>query len=50
MTAELIGLVLDGTKTATASAEWDYDADSEAVPRVGDLAIVLERFRVLYPR
>ncbi len=39
---ELIALVLDGTKTATASAQWDYDHEGEAIPRVGDLSIVLD--------
>lgn len=43
---ELLGLVLDGTKTATASARWDYDAgpdrEAEPIPAVGDLAIVLD--------
>lgn len=39
---ELIALVLDGTKTATASAAWDYEHEDEQLPRVGDLAIVLD--------
>ncbi|AXT85980.1 ASCH domain-containing protein [Aeromicrobium sp. A1-2] len=39
---ELLGLVLDGTKTATASALWDYEHDDEPIPRVGDLSIVLD--------
>ena len=44
---ELLELVLDGTKTATASALWDYEAPGpdgspERVPQAGDLSIVLD--------
>lgn len=39
---ELLGLVLDGTKTATASSLWDVEADGDPVPRVGDLSILLD--------
>ena len=39
---ELIGLVLDGTKTATAAAQWEYEAADEPLPRKGDLSIVLD--------
>lgn len=39
---ELAELVLGGIKTATASAQWDYAQDSEPIPRIGDLAIVLD--------
>lgn len=39
---ELLELVLAGTKTATASALWDYEADGEAVPEPGALSIVLD--------
>jgi uncharacterized protein YhfF len=39
---ELIALVLDGTKTATAGAAWDYEHEDEPLPGVGDLAIVLD--------
>lgn len=38
----LLALVLDGTKTATAGALWDYEALEEEVPRPGDLAIILD--------
>ncbi|HEX7352651.1 ASCH domain-containing protein [Brachybacterium sp.] len=38
----LLQLVLEGVKTATASALGDYEADGEEVPRVGDLAIILD--------
>jgi uncharacterized protein YhfF len=39
---ELLTLVLDGTKTATASARWDYQVDDEPLPVVGSLSIVLD--------
>lgn len=39
---ELLGLVLAGTKTATASAVWEYEAAGEPLPRPGDLSIVLD--------
>jgi uncharacterized protein YhfF len=38
----LLALVLDGTKTATAGALWDYEHEGETLPRVGDLAILLD--------
>lgn len=38
----LISLVLAGTKTATAGALWDYEHEDEQLPRVGDLAILLD--------
>lgn len=38
----LLDLVLAGTKTATASALWDYEAADERVPEVGDVSIVLD--------
>ena len=38
----LLALVLDGTKTATASARADYDAESEELPEPGTLGIVLD--------
>ena len=39
---ELLALVLDGTKTGTASALWDIEADDESVPEVGELSIILD--------
>lgn len=39
---ELVALVLDGTKTATAGAQWDYEHEGEQLPSVGDLAIILD--------
>ena len=38
----LLFLVLEGTKTATASALAEYEADGEALPEPGDLSIVLD--------
>ena len=39
---ELLDLVLAGTKTATAGAYWDYEAEGEPLPEVGTLGIVLD--------
>ncbi|WP_181275949.1 ASCH domain-containing protein [Brevibacterium oceani] len=39
---ELLALVLSGTKTGTASALWDIEADGETVPEVGQLSIILD--------
>jgi len=39
---ELLALVLAGTKTATAGALLDYQANDEPIPAVGDLAIILD--------
>jgi len=39
---ELLALVLEGTKTATASARWEYEAEGEELPRPGDLSIILD--------
>lgn len=38
----LLGLVLDGTKTATASSLWDYEHEGESLPVVGELSIILD--------
>ena len=38
----LLALVLDGTKTATASAHADYEAKGEPLPEPGTLGIVLD--------
>ena len=38
----LLQLVLDGTKTATASAREDYDFDEEPLPEPGTLSIVTD--------
>lgn len=38
----LLALVLEGTKTATASALWDYEAQEQDVPEPGGLSIVLD--------
>lgn len=39
---ELLGLVLDGTKTATSCAVWDLEAEQEPVPQVGAMSIVID--------
>ena len=38
--SELARLVLDGTKTATGSVLWSYQADGKSIPRTGDHWIV----------
>lgn len=38
----LLALVLDGTKTATASALSDYESEGEALPSPGTLSIVVD--------
>jgi uncharacterized protein YhfF len=38
----LLELVLAGTKTATSSALWDFDAENEPVPERGTLSIILD--------
>lgn len=42
MADELLRLVLDGTKTATSSALWDYEAEDEEIPTRGELSILLD--------
>lgn len=39
---ELADLIVAGTKTATSSALWDYEAEEVDVPRRGDLEIVID--------
>jgi uncharacterized protein YhfF len=39
---ELLGLVLDGTKTGTSTALVEFEHADEPLPRVGDLSIVLD--------
>lgn len=39
---ELLGLVLDGTKTATAELVEEFEGGGEALPVKGDLSIVLD--------
>lgn len=39
---ELLDLVIEGTKTATSSALWDFEAEGEELPTVGTLGIVLD--------
>jgi len=38
---EIAQLVLNGTKTATGSLLWSYDADKKPLPIVGDLWVVI---------
>lgn len=39
---ELAALIVDGTKTATSSALWDYEAEGVDPPKRGDLEIVVD--------
>lgn len=39
---ELLALVLSGSKRASASALWDFEAEDEDLPVVGALSIVLD--------
>lgn len=39
---DLLALVLDGTKTATASSLWDYEYAQDPVPEPGLLNIILD--------
>ncbi len=39
---ELLALVLDGTKTATASALRDYETEDEQLPEPGTMSILLD--------
>ncbi|MDQ3508811.1 MAG: ASCH domain-containing protein [Actinomycetota bacterium] len=39
---EIGALILSGTKTATCSALWEYEAESEPLPEVGEKLIVLD--------
>jgi len=38
----LLALVLDGTKTATAGALWDFETEDEPLPEAGALSIILD--------
>lgn len=42
MADELARLVLAGTKTATCSLLWEYEASDEAMPQEGELSIILD--------
>jgi uncharacterized protein YhfF len=39
---ELLALVLDGTKTATASSLWEFEHEGEQLPEPGTLSIILD--------
>lgn len=40
--SEIAPLVLDGTKTATGSVLWSYEADAKPIPVIGDHWVVVE--------
>ena len=41
--ADALGtLIADGTKTATCSALWEYEAEGSSLPEVGDKIVVLD--------
>ena len=42
MADELGALVVDGVKTATCGLLWQFEAENEPLPKVGDLDIVLD--------
>ena len=42
MADELCALISDGTKTATCSALWEYEAESTPLPKTGLKSIVLD--------
>jgi uncharacterized protein YhfF len=42
MAGELGRLVYRGTKTATCSLLWEYQADGEPLPQAGELSIILD--------
>ena len=39
---ELIQLVLEGKKTATCGALWEYESEGEQIPKVGDVWVELD--------
>lgn len=38
----LLSLVIDGTKTGTASSGWDYEHDGSPLPQQGEFSIILD--------
>jgi uncharacterized protein YhfF len=40
MADELGALVVGGTKTATCGLLWEYEAEGDALPKVGDLSVI----------
>jgi uncharacterized protein YhfF len=42
MADELAELVARGTKTATASLLWEYQAEGESLPQAGDISMILD--------
>jgi uncharacterized protein YhfF len=44
LSAELIALMLRGTKRGTCSLLWSWEFEGEALPQAGDIGIVLDYF------
>lgn len=44
LSAELIALMLQGTKRGTCSMLWSWEFEGEAIPVVGDIGIVVDYF------
>ena len=42
LSAKLLQLIRDGVKTATASLVWEWEAEGQSPPEVGDVMIVLD--------
>jgi hypothetical protein len=42
LSSKLLELVRDGVKTATASLVWEWEAEGQTLPAVGDVMIVLD--------
>jgi GrpB-like predicted nucleotidyltransferase (UPF0157 family)/uncharacterized protein YhfF len=44
LSEQLLSLIRNGTKRATASLLWAYEADAEPVPAPGDVEVAVDRF------
>lgn len=42
LSESLIALILGGVKRGTSSLVWSWDADGEALPKIGDVEVVLD--------
>ncbi|CAG9228326.1 ASCH domain-containing protein [Paraburkholderia tropica] len=42
LSESLLGLILAGRKDGTCSLRWSWEHDGEAIPKVGDIEIVLD--------